>query len=119
MAVVVVLAVLACAACVPVAPGSLIVDAVPQALTATPQPSTVTPRPSIVTAQPLTGAPTRTPDTVTISGLHNCRADGRISAPVLAVLPDGALLTVYSRVDGWAQVVAAGTPCWVKVDAHQ
>ena len=106
-------------ACVPVAPGSLIVDATAQPLTVGASTSTPTAQPlTVYTDAPTpTGAPlpTRERDTLTITGMHNCRADGSLSAPVLAVLPDGAKLTIYSRVDGWALVVASGLPCWIRL----
>lgn len=101
-------------ACVPVAPGSLSA----QMLTATPTAAPTRAAP-VLTATPAApiGVPTPSQDMLTLVGLHNCRAEGNVSAPVLAVLPDGAVLAVLARIDGWALVVAAGTPCWVAAPA--
>lgn len=43
----------------------------------------------------------------------NCRSAARVSARVLPRFALGDSVTVRQEKDGWSQVDAAGTPCWM------
>ncbi|HEX8584231.1 MAG TPA: excalibur calcium-binding domain-containing protein [Allosphingosinicella sp.] len=43
----------------------------------------------------------------------NCRSDARASAKVVSRLGYGDSVSVRQERDGWSQVEAAGTPCWL------
>jgi hypothetical protein len=43
----------------------------------------------------------------------NCRGAARVSAKVVSRFAFGDSVTVQQEKDGWSQVDAAGTPCWM------
>lgn len=43
----------------------------------------------------------------------NCRSAGRVSAKVVSSFAFGDSVTVRQEKDGWSQVDAADTPCWM------
>lgn len=47
------------------------------------------------------------------SNALNCRSAARVSAEVVSRLAFGDSVTVQQEKDGWSQVDAAGTPCWM------
>lgn len=43
----------------------------------------------------------------------NCRSDARVSAKVVSRFAFGDSVSVRQERDGWSEVDAAGTPCWM------
>ncbi|MGN1019739.1 MAG: SH3 domain-containing protein [Aristaeellaceae bacterium] len=57
--------------------------------------------------------------TVQCSGTLNLRSEGSMSAPVLAAIPSGSILCVYSVQGSWAQVQYGASTGWASTDFLQ